>query len=55
MTGNTGHDEDDVLYIAFPGDDAVPGRSGAKWNAQTYEEFQASIASRGDSLIARLG
>ena len=33
MNGNNGHDETDVLYIAFPGADAVPGSSGADWGA----------------------
>lgn len=54
MTGNTGHDADDVLYIAFSGDDAVPGKNGAKWNANSQTEFQNSIKAIGDRLIARI-
>lgn len=54
MTGNNGHDENDVLYIAFTGDDAVPGKNGAKWDAQNYEEFEESIQSLGDKLIQRI-
>lgn len=55
MNGNNGHDENDVLYIAFPGADAVPGPDGAKWNAASFEEFEASITGLGDKLIARIG
>lgn len=54
INGNAGHDENDVLYIAFPGDDAVPGKNGAKWNAQNYNDFEASITGLGDRLIKRI-
>lgn len=54
VNGNSGHDQNDVLYIAFPGSDAVPGKS-AKWNAKSYSEFEASISSLGDQLIQRIG
>lgn len=55
MNGNNGHAENDVLFIAFPGSDAVPGADGATWNASDYETFEESISSLGDKLIERLG
>lgn len=55
MNGNNGHAENDVLFIAFPGSDAVPGADGATWNASDYETFEESISSLGDKLIKRLG
>ncbi|KAM4063972.1 fungal chitosanase of glycosyl hydrolase group 75 domain-containing protein [Hirsutella rhossiliensis] len=54
VNGNAGHDENDVLYIAFPGKDAVPGAKGAKWNAKSYQEFDGSISRLGDQLIQRI-
>jgi hypothetical protein len=54
MNGNNGHDEDDVLYIAFPGSDAVPGDDGADWNATNFKDFEASLSSVGDKLVARI-
>ena len=55
MSGNNGHTEHDVLYIAFEGADAVPGPDGANWKAKTKEEFEASLAPLGDKLIQRIG
>jgi hypothetical protein len=55
MNGNFGHSEKDVMYIAFPGADAVPGAKGAKWNAKNFSEFEASIESLGNKLIQRIG
>ncbi|KAF7552215.1 hypothetical protein G7Z17_g4449 [Cylindrodendrum hubeiense] len=54
MNGNNGYDGDDVLYIAFPGTDAVPGAKGALWKADDYDAFEASITAQGDKLIARI-
>ncbi|KAM0692379.1 hypothetical protein Q7P36_008580 [Cladosporium allicinum] len=54
VNGNSGHDENDVLYIAFPGTDAVPGKNGAKWNAQNYSAFESSIQALGNKLVARV-
>ncbi|KAI5462768.1 family 75 glycoside hydrolase [Mariannaea sp. PMI_226] len=54
MTGNNGHGEHDVLYIAFTGKDAVPGAS-ANWDAKNYDEFEQSISALADKLIARIG
>ncbi|KAF2502450.1 glycoside hydrolase family 75 protein [Lophium mytilinum] len=53
VNGNEGHDEANVLYVAFPGSDAVPGKSAA-WKAETEEEFEESLAAIGDKLIANL-
>lgn len=53
MNGNNGHDEADVLYIAFPGDDAVPG-SSANWGAKDFTQFEDSITGLGKTLVARL-
>lgn len=55
MNGNSGHDANDVLYIAFPGSDAVPGAKGAKWTAQNFNDFENSITALGDKLIQRIG
>jgi hypothetical protein len=55
IQGNTGYDTNDVLYIAFTGDDAVPGAKAARWNATSYAEFEQSIAAQGDKLIERIG
>ncbi|KAK3313968.1 glycoside hydrolase family 75 protein [Apodospora peruviana] len=55
ISGDNGHDEDDVLYIAFPGADAVPGANGANWDARNFDEFESSISKLGDSLVARIG
>jgi chitosanase len=53
VNGHSGHDQNDVLYIAFSGPDAVPGKS-AKWKAKSYEEFEESITDLGNRLIASL-
>ncbi|OHE92055.1 fungal chitosanase [Colletotrichum orchidophilum] len=55
VNGNSGHDDNDVLYIAFTGNDAVPGASGANWTASNYEDFQSSITNIGNRLIERVG
>ncbi|KAK0745725.1 glycoside hydrolase family 75 protein [Schizothecium vesticola] len=54
MAGDNGHSDTDVLYIAFTGDDAVPGAHGANWKANSFAEFEASITGLGDSLVAGL-
>ncbi|KAG9232869.1 family 75 glycoside hydrolase [Amylocarpus encephaloides] len=54
ITGNSGHGETDVLYIAFTGTDAAPGQN-AKWNAGSVGEFSESIKSLGDTLVQRIG
>jgi hypothetical protein len=54
VNGSSGHDENDVLYIAFPGADAVPGKNGAEWDAQHYSAFESSIQALGNKLVARV-
>lgn len=44
-----------MLYIGFVGDEAVPGKNGAKWKATNVSDFEASIKSLGDSLVQSLG
>ncbi len=55
MNGGNGHSTTDVLYIAFPGSDAVPGANGADWGASSAQQFESSIQSLGDKLIQRVG
>ncbi|KAI5918102.1 glycoside hydrolase family 75 protein [Camillea tinctor] len=47
------HTDTDVLYIAFNGTEAVPGANGAKWDAESYDEFADSIDELGDKLVSR--
>lgn len=54
MNGDNGYDNNDVLYIAFPGSDAVPGADGAAWAAQSFDEFEASIEELGNRLIEQI-
>ncbi|RAL13410.1 glycoside hydrolase family 75 protein [Aspergillus homomorphus CBS 101889] len=54
ISGNSGHSQADVLYLAFTSGDAVPGGSAA-WTATSTDEFQRSIKSLGDQLVAGLG
>ncbi|KAF5019975.1 hypothetical protein F66182_8006 [Fusarium sp. NRRL 66182] len=54
INGNNGHDDNDVLYIAFPGSDAVPGEDGADWTADNFQDFEESLGSVGDKLIERI-
>ncbi|KAJ2983003.1 hypothetical protein NQ176_g1009 [Zarea fungicola] len=49
------HDDNDVLYIAFTGHDAVLGPDDAKWDAESFDEFQRSIQAQGDRFISRIG
>ncbi|KAK3384713.1 family 75 glycoside hydrolase [Lasiosphaeria ovina] len=55
INGNSGHDKEDVLYIAFTGARAVPGANGADWAAKNYAEFQKNIEELGNSLVAKIG
>jgi hypothetical protein len=52
INGDNGHDQKDVLFLAFPGEDAVPGGK-ANWKAKSFKEFEKSIESIGDKLIER--
>lgn len=53
-TGSS-HDAPDVLYIAFTGKDAVPGRNGANWTAGNFDAFHESLEGLGNKLVSRLG
>ncbi len=55
MNGNNGHDETDVLYIAFPGSEALPGANGANWAATSWSAFENSIETLGNKLIQSIG
>ncbi|KAK2591597.1 hypothetical protein QQS21_010726 [Conoideocrella luteorostrata] len=54
LNGNNGHGPKDVLYIGFPGQEAVPGKNGANWKAKNTKEFEQSIKALGDKLVAGL-
>ncbi|KAA8902930.1 fungal chitosanase of glycosyl hydrolase group 75-domain-containing protein [Sphaerosporella brunnea] len=54
LNGDNGHDAHDVLYLAFTGKNAVPGPHGAAWTASNPQDFEASLKSLGDTLIAGL-
>ncbi|KAA8647849.1 hypothetical protein EYZ11_003627 [Aspergillus tanneri] len=53
LDGDHGHDANDVLFIGFTSDDAVPG-SKANWKAKNSKEFEDSIKSIGDKLVSGL-
>ncbi|KAF7718842.1 Chitosanase [Penicillium ucsense] len=53
LTGDNGHGPDDVFYIGFTGNGAVPGGS-ADWQAGDRWTFEASIKDLGDRLVASL-
>ncbi|PHH68142.1 hypothetical protein CDD80_221 [Ophiocordyceps camponoti-rufipedis] len=53
--GDRGHDENDVLYLAFPGEAAVPGPDGAAWNASDSQEFERSLEPIGHRLVSGIG
>ncbi|UKZ76881.1 hypothetical protein TrVFT333_004596 [Trichoderma virens FT-333] len=55
LNGDFGHGTKDVLYIGFLGDNTVPGKTGAKWNAKNVSDFEASIKAMGDRLVQGLG
>ncbi|KPA35701.1 chitosanase [Fusarium langsethiae] len=53
LNGNVGHDEKDVLYIGFTGEEAVPGKN-ASWAANSEAEFSLGIKALGDRLVSKL-
>jgi hypothetical protein len=54
VTGNNGHDENDIMYIAFPGTIADTVNKSANWGAKNFSTFEASIEDLGNQLIKRL-
>ncbi|KAM0418449.1 hypothetical protein ACHAPD_004808 [Fusarium lateritium] len=53
FNGNMGHGENDVLFIGFIGDEAVPGKN-VSWATNNQAEFSSSIKALGDRLVAKL-
>ncbi|KAL2270746.1 hypothetical protein VTJ83DRAFT_117 [Remersonia thermophila] len=54
VNGNNGIDQDEVLYVGFVGDEAVPGPDGADWTAMDPDAFEKSIAPIGDALVKKV-
>ncbi|KAM0263151.1 hypothetical protein ACHAQJ_001304 [Trichoderma viride] len=54
LNGDNGHDPKDVLYIGFTDPQAVLGANDANWSAGNTADFEDSIKSLGDSLVASL-
>jgi chitosanase len=52
LSGDNGHDANDVLFIGFTSQDAFP--QDAAWNAGSTQEFENSIKDLGDQLVAGL-
>ncbi|KAL7274984.1 hypothetical protein RUND412_002097 [Rhizina undulata] len=53
ITGDNGHSEHDVLYLAFTGKDAKVGKD-ADWKAKNFEAFESSLKSLGEKLVKRI-
>jgi hypothetical protein len=54
MDGDSGHEGDDVLYIAFPGSVEDTVHKHTNWAAGSLDDFESSIEGVGDKLVARL-
>ena len=54
MTGDNGHVQDDVMYIALPGCTEDTVHKPANWAAQSYDDFEASITGMGNELVKNL-
>lgn len=54
LNANSGHEPHDILYLAFPGDEAVIG-SKADWKAKNRVDFEKSLAVVGDELVKKIG
>lgn len=54
MTGNNGHDQNDVLYIAFPGSVGDTVNKKAEWGAKHFATFEESIKTLGNKLTEKL-
>ena len=53
VNGNNGHSRNNVMFIAFKGKKAVPGKN-ADWNAQSAEAFESSLEALGNSLVKNI-
>lgn len=54
MNGDSGIDEDSILFVGFTGDEAVPGANGANWTATDFDSFEKSIEGLGTQLVGRI-
>ncbi|KAK4231667.1 fungal chitosanase of glycosyl hydrolase group 75-domain-containing protein [Podospora fimiseda] len=54
ITGGNGYDGEDVLYLGFTGDEAVPGGGGANWTAGDFEGFEKSIRGLGERMVLKM-
>lgn len=54
ISPDSGHDHDDVLYIAFPGNANATVFKHASWSAPGFDEFEDSISWLGDQLVKKL-
>lgn len=54
ITGNDGHDENDVMYIGSPESAAETVNKIANWGAKSFNDFESSIEADGDQLTQRL-
>jgi chitosanase len=54
LNANAGHEKHDILYLAFPGEEAVIG-SKANWTATNRVDFEKSLAIVGDKLVQKIG
>lgn len=54
VNGSSGIDADEILYIAFRGEEAVPGPDGADWAAKDPGSFESSLEDLGMRLVARV-
>lgn len=53
IDGGHGHEQHDVLYIAFPGDEAVA--RDAAWDAHNAEAFEASLEAIAQPFVDAIG
>ncbi|KAK2733937.1 hypothetical protein FQN57_001920 [Myotisia sp. PD_48] len=54
LNGDKGHGAHDVLYVAFRGQDAKPGRNGAAWKARDFNAFEKSLETIGNRLVSKI-
>lgn len=54
INGDSGIDEDSIMFLGFTGDEAVPGPDGADWAAADFDTFERSIEGLGSKLVARI-
>lgn len=54
ISGDSGIDEDSIMFLGFTGNEAVPGPDGADWAAADFNTFERSIEGLGSKLVARI-